>query len=177
MCVFVCVLCALCPSPLHAPVRHNGPEIWEQAQAERSGNGMGQTGGTLSFLPSLSSFPFDVLWLICLLLTLPSSVHRARSAPPLFSASPACFYHCELWCSTLSTLFQLWLHLIVNAAVKRLRTTHSSAFSFHLKQCNCKSTANNPNQHKLAQINVTGYVVLLRWLSFSSAQALNTALI
>ncbi len=91
VCVYV-LLCALCPSPLHAPVRHNGPEIWEQAQAERSGNGVGQMGGTLSFLPSLSPFAFDVLWLICLLLTLPSSTHQAWSTLPLFSPPPACFY-------------------------------------------------------------------------------------
>lgn len=59
VCVCVCV-----SGLVHAPVRHTGPEIWGAAgrvQAERSGNGVEQTGGALSSPPPPPNrLPFDV---------------------------------------------------------------------------------------------------------------------
>lgn len=129
--VCMCVLlCALCSSPVHAPMWHNGPEIWEQAQAERSGNGMGQTGGTLSFRPSLKPFP---LW--CPLINLPSA-HSSFIYPPstehsasLFS--PACLslsLQTMMFYLIYSTLFQQWLHLVITQLIKTLCSPYILAF-------------------------------------------------
>lgn len=126
--VCMCVLlCALCTSPIHAPMWHNGPEIWEQAQAERSGNGMGQTGGTLSFRPSLKPFP---LW--CPLINLPSA-HSSFIYPPSMEHSASLFSPACLL--SLQTMMLYLIYSFPTVAAFNYYTTyqntlHTLYFSF-----------------------------------------------
>lgn len=99
----LCVHCV--PGPVHAPLHHNGPEIWEQAQAERSGDGMGQTGGALSFLPSLNPF---FLW--CPVINLPSA-HSSFIRPAASEHSAPSF----LSPHNRDVLPHRLLHLIIHA--------------------------------------------------------------
>ena len=80
-----------------------------------------------SFPPS-AHFPLMSFWLICLLLTLPSSVHRARSAPPLFF----CFA-----CPFLS-LQAVMFHLI---------NSFPTLASFNHERCLSKDCAQLIRQH------------------------------
>ena len=76
------------PSPLHAPVQAQWP-LRSGSRLRRSGVGTAWDKRAALFhsLPPSIHVPFDVLWLICLLLALPSSTERWVSH--FWSAGPA----------------------------------------------------------------------------------------